>query len=132
VRIDNLKKYLLKHDSNKNISIGSGSTRRINNCDSWYFSGGGGIILSYKALSEVYPYLEDMVSLWHLVPKQHGWDLSAACDVCLCYYLNIVGCDFIKEDKLFFNWNYKTLDNDIIGCHEMSLLDFDNYTALIK
>ena len=132
VHIDNMKDYLSKCDHTKNISIGAGATRAVNFTDMWYFSGGGGIILSYKALSEVYPHLENMVYNWSLVPKQHLWDLSAACDVCLCFYLNLSGCEFIKENNLFFNWNYLTLDKNIIGCHEMSLLDFDDYTTIIN
>jgi hypothetical protein len=133
ISIDNLVKYLARLDPEENISIGDGTTRRIEDRDSFYLSGGPGFAISYIALQKVYPFLENMVQTWASVPKQHGWDLSAACDVCLCYYLNKTGNHkFIKEDELFFNWNYKSLKRNIIGCHEMTLQDFDDYTEIIN
>lgn len=133
VVLDNLQVYLTNCNPKENISIGAGTTRKIEDRDSYYHSGGGGIVISYEALSEIYPFLKNMVISWGLVPKNHGWDLSAASDVCLCYYLNkTLSHKFIKEDELFFNWNYTTLKRNIIGCHEMTLQNFDDYTKIIE
>ena len=132
VVIDNLVKYLSDCDPTKNIIIGDGATRRIENRDCQYMSGGPGFAISYVALREVYPYLENMVDTWSRVEHQHGWKLFDACDVCLSYYLDKTGCKFIKEDELFFNWNYKNLKRNVIGMHEMLLEDFDEYTKILE
>jgi hypothetical protein len=59
------------------------------------------------------------------------------CDVCLCYFLKKNNCEFIKENTLFFGCGYLGYPchigykPNIISCHNMSLLDFDNYTKLL-
>jgi hypothetical protein len=90
------------------------------------------MILSYKALSEIYLQLENMVSNWKLLVSQENQELICACDVALCYYLKKIGCVFIKDNSLFFNCNYQGfpccygLKKHFLACHNMSLIDFDN------
>ena len=70
-------------------------------------------------------------------------DLIPACDLSLCYYLSMHGCDLIAEDDLFSHSNhigkpchegyFEFRDNrNIISCHNMSLSDFDDYTKILQ
>lgn len=131
---DNLKKYLSNIDPTQNISIGYGTTVKIEGHDMYSHSGSGGIVITYKTLTEVYPYLENMVYTWSLVPHQHVCPVFACCDVALCYYFyKTKEHKFIIEDKLFSNFNYKVFNNNpFIGCHYMTLEDFDEFTTILE
>lgn len=138
INIEVLQKYLenkfFPKDDNFCIG-GDGDIRNIIQQPYYFHSGGPGMILSYKALSEIYPQLENMVSNWNnIVSKEKKTrKLICACDVAICYYLKQIGCVFIKEDSLFFNCNNDLgfpcsgLKTKFIACHNISLSDFDNF-----
>jgi hypothetical protein len=139
-----LKEKTKDWNRNENICIGGhGETRQINGIQTYFHSGGAGIIISFKTLSIIYSELDNMYQNW--ISENIDHILDCACDVALCYYLKIKNCRFIKEDDLFFGCNYvgyppyhphcykhQGLKTNIIACHYMSLSDFDNYTQILK
>lgn len=136
VVIDNLKSKIKDWNKNENICIGGhGDFRKINNIETYFHSGGPGLIISYKSLSLIYDELEEMLNNWKKEKKDE--DLNNSCDVAICYYLKKKTCKFIKEDRLFFHCNYlgypchEGLKTGIIACHNMKLIDFDDYDKLL-
>jgi hypothetical protein len=140
-----LKEKLNDWDRNENICIGGhGEFRYVNGIETYYHSGGAGIIISFKTLSIIYSELDNMFQNWISENINHP-QLDYACDVALCYYLKDKKCRFIKEDDLFFGCNYvgnppyhphccrhQGLKTNIIACHYMSLSDFDKYTKILN
>lgn len=137
VVMDILEKEINTLDPTQNICVGGHGCKRIINNEEFYFhSGGAGMILSNNCLSVIAPYLETMYDVWKTEIK--GEDLDVASDVALCYYLQKVNCKLIIRDKLFYHCNYMGnpchhgFKENIIACHNMSLLDFDNYTKILN
>jgi len=141
--IDNLEKLLDNYDPNDNIAIGGHGCHRIIDGESiYYLSGGPGILLSNKSCMLLYEYLENMFKNWKIKCIEQNNDyLITACDVAICYYLQKkTNTKLLKEDDKFFHCNYygypchigKVDDNKIVGCHCMSLYDFDKFQEILK
>ena len=140
VVIKNLIKFIINQDPYDNICIGGhGDTRKIESIPTYFHSGGGGIILSTNTVDKIYSQLENMNNEWKLLcHNTSNIYLINACDVALCYYLHKLNCNFIKRNDLFYHCNYNingchcNLKLNIIGCHDMSLKDFDDYTKILE
>jgi hypothetical protein len=135
VVLDVLEKHLPDWNHEENICIGGhGDTRLVNDNEIYFQSGGPGYLISFKALSNIHLQLENMHQEWINICSEN---LNDGCDVCLCYYLKKNNCEFIIKDDLFFHCNYLGYPchigykPNIISCHNMSLLDFDNYTKIL-
>lgn len=142
VNIDYLTPYLTQFNPNENICIGGhGCSRKIDNQDIFYHSGGPGFIISRCALNNIKNLLSDMVKNWARIVQTQSRDphLVTACDLALCYYLIKNDCKLIRDDKCFFHCNHvgfpchkrNKLGKDIVACHNMSLSDFDDFTKIL-
>lgn len=143
----NIKKiiiFLQNYNSNDNLYIGGhGDYRLIGNENIYFHSGGPGFIITQKCLELIYPYLENFVDSWiNICIKNNIQYLIPACDVAIAYLIQqpIINTNIIKINELSFIYcnylgypchhnqiNYKML----ISCHNMSLIDFDNFTNLL-
>lgn len=141
VNLNNLDKYLSTLDKTKSLFLGGhGGERVIYQNKSFKFHSGGGFVLSYACLDQIYDLLETMKDDWFKFCPDY---LKIACDVCLAYYIqteavvemienkNFYGCNYLGIYKNQICCNVVNLD-DIICCHEMSLEDFDQYYSIIK
>ena len=147
VNINVLEKYMKKHSHNENICVGGhGCHRNVGSKLVYYHSGGPGFIISYDAISKINHLLTEMVWSWYTLSeeKEITSDLITACDLSLCYYLTLSGCNLIIENDLFFHCNHRGIpcheghfgkycnNCDIISCHNMALSDFDDYTKILR
>jgi hypothetical protein len=144
LNIPKLLNFINKFDSNDNLYIGGhGCNRSINNKNIYFHSGGPGFIITYPCLSELYPYLENIMKEWPgICINNKSENLIAACDVGISYYLQLdnMNTKIIKTNDLsFIHCNYKGVPchineidiKTIISCHSMSLNDFDEFTKLL-
>lgn len=148
VHVDNLLFYCLTNTNIDYIGGGGGNPLYFHMDKSYYYHSGAGFILSGKALTFLYPLLENMSGAWKNTCNYYGRDyLIPACDACISYFLQngfMEEKDITKEPTLFFGCNYKGYVQDklccgdkvnyqkIILCHYMTPNDFDAYTLLIS
>ena len=104
-------------------------------------------------MNKIYPFLSNIKEEWNTVCSESNHDdLIPACDVALSYYLqNIIGdnLQIIENKQQFFGCNYKGIVHHkgvglymccnniiklktLISCHCMTLLDFDEFTKILK
>ena len=155
---DRLLKFLnnLKEDEEYHIG-GDGAHRVVSGKNTYFHSGGGGIILSLKTAGALVSQLNIEKELelteptffkeWkNLVSSETFYNLIPACDVSLAYYINKYYPECLTlQVKGFYgtdpyrDWNngsypspYKQIDwRDIIVCHYMdpgSMKHFHRYT----
>jgi len=155
VNIPKLLGLIKEYNPKEKLYIGGhGSKTRIHE---YFHDGGPGFILSNGALSVLYQYFEKMVETWTVLCKEYedthemqGDNFYNACDVCIAYYSNILECKTITRDEHFFGCNYKgqyqyqphlavgiccgqnIVVENIVGCHLMSLQDFDNFYKILN
>lgn len=145
VNIDKLLLYLDTFVNDKGLYIGGhGDHRKIMGEDLYFHSGGAGFILSKIVLDYLYHSLSTLQHRWEQLCEQRNLSqLKSACDVAIAYYIKQFQ---IIKSSAFKSCNYKGLCynntysccvgksniNDIIACHHMTLLDFDNYTKLLQ
>jgi len=154
INIDKLLLYINRFDCNKSLYIGGhGGYRTIGNKNYYYHCGGAGFILSKKCLHSIYLQLFDMLIEWTRICTENNCsDLITASDVSISYFLqneSTSSLEIIIANSLFFSCNYKGVIRhgestyyyccnqkihipDIISCHCMSLVDFDEYTQLLE
>jgi hypothetical protein len=154
INIDNMLSYIDAFDCNKPLFVGGhGDYRTLNNKPYYFHCGGAGFIVTSACLNKIYPFLSNIKEEWNTVCSEsnHG-DLIPACDVALSYYLqNIIGdnLQIIENKQQFFGCNYKGIVHHkgvglymccnniiklktLISCHCMTLLDFDEFTKILK
>jgi hypothetical protein len=153
INIYKLKKCLKRYNHKKKLYIGDEyEYRQLGDMNCFYFLGGGGFVLSYRCLKEVYPYLENLFKEWvdictttsnqYLCQNNY---LISACDVAMGYILQkYIKPIQIKLNKQFFCCNYKgyahnikccadTIDiKNIISCHYMEPNDFIDFDKILK
>lgn len=139
VNIKFLKHYLTKFESKDKLCIGGhGDYRVVQQKQVYYHSGGPGFIISYNAIREIEHLLNVMVDLWISIVQTQS--LYSACDLALCYFLDIFGCKFVIDDEVFFHCNHKgypchtnnEMSSSVVAYHNMSLSDFDEYQLFIS
>jgi hypothetical protein len=153
VVIERLIKYI---DTNPQISPnkplvfgGHGDVRNIGGTPTYFFSGGAGIVLTKRTMEIIYPRLKTMHEEWLWICGENGYITYApACDLALCYFLHNCQIDFINVENRFFNCNYLGCYNNrgtyitccnhiinpktLISCHNMTLAEFDAFTAILQ
>ena len=146
----NIKKLmilLIKFNHNDNLYIGGyDGIRKIGNEKVYFHTGGPGIIITYNALEKLYPLLENLMDDWiNICITKKVEYLIPACDVGISYYLQMKNTTIINRNFNFVDCNYKfkkgytnnelrkllRIEN-IIGCHNMDLQDFDDYTSILE
>jgi Fringe-like len=112
-----------------------------------FFYGGAGFVLSKGLLDVLYIHLSGMTDHWLQWTSENGLSqYSAACDVCMAFYVRALGGKFARFYGRFFECDYRGLVEishkmgyhcvceccnkriricDIISCHNMSLGAFD-------
>jgi hypothetical protein len=122
---------------------GHGDTRKIENQDIYFHSGGAGFLISHASLRALYPLLPIIHDSWlDICKKINRLDLQIACDVSIAYYLKKLDCKTIIIDKCKFrSCNYLGFPchinfgreniKDIIVCHYMSSSDFDHFNNIL-
>jgi hypothetical protein len=148
VNVANLTSYIANMDPSKPAYIGGhGSTVYVGPDSVYYHSGGGGFLLSRAALRMIYRDLGSMSDRWLKHCDVVGtWYFKPSCDVTIAYYLQKMGgCETIKSTRFIgcnhrgYANNYATKCcagtippiNDLITCHNMSLLDFDEIEEIL-
>ena len=145
LNIKKLDSFLQNYNSNENLYIGGhGDYRMIDNTNTFFHSGGPGFILTYTCLKLIYPHLETFMEKWiDICNKNNIQNLIPACDVGIAYLINlpeINATTIHAPDSVFMHCNYLGIPchpnrinyNNLISCHSMSLLDFDNFTHLLE
>jgi len=154
INIDNILLYVKGFDSSKPLYIGGHGDSRILNNESYYFhSGGPGFIITRACLKYIYSSLQNIKEDWIKVcNKSKNTDLIPGCDVALSYYLQTIIGDnlqIVKNNQQFFACNYKGLFKykfcesfgccnniiqvkNIISCHCMTSVDFDEFTKILE
>jgi len=150
VLMNNLKNYVRENcDFNEAFVMGGhGDNRQIEDTNIHFFAGGAGILLTKPAIQLVYPRLESMQSDWRDICVANNYiSYIPACDLSICYFLKLMNVRFLHAHNRFFNCNYLGYNNTptgvykcctqtvnidtMIACHNMSLSDFDNLSALL-
>jgi hypothetical protein len=142
INIPKLVEYLEKFDSKESLYIGGHGCHRNLGESIYYHSGGPGVILSWPALSQLSVYLPTIMQEWiEICNKYSQFELIPACDVAISYFFKKKNMDIkiIIDNSVFFHCNYKGFPchkwqpdiSKIIGCHLMSLEDFDNFTDIL-
>jgi len=143
----NIPKLLLfidKFDYNDNLYIGGhGCVREIASAKYYFHAGGPGFIITRGCLIKLYSILHNLTNDWiNLCNTNNIKYLIPACDVAISYYLQQPDIDskIIKTNDLsFIHCNYRghpchinQIDiSNIIGCHQMSPIDFINFTNIL-
>jgi hypothetical protein len=142
--------YIDTLDLSENSALyvgGHGDWRMVAGKNTYFHSGGPGFFISRAALKMIYPKLQSMASDWFKLCDENGCaNLKPACDLAFAYYLYAIGnIKIIISDK-FYNCNYKgqCYNNTykcclirfpvkyIYACHNMSLTDFEEYSAILE
>jgi hypothetical protein len=138
INIPKLLKSLENFDYNDNLYIGGhGCYRDIQNTTIYFHSGGPGFILSNSSLKLIFSETnaENILLEWFNIAPIH---LKTACDVNIGYLAYKLNINIIKENGFYHcnhlgypccinNFSY----NDILACHSMSLVDFDDFYKIL-
>jgi hypothetical protein len=151
INIKNLLLYLdtFKDDERKLYIGGHGGKwppKHIMGIDVYFHCGGAGFIVTNNILEELYPIIDELQNQWMGICENDNniKYLLYACDVSISYFLikYVTDVQFIKNDY-FYNCNYLGYlkhyaccvhiinTNTIITCHNMSLVDFDNFQKIV-
>jgi hypothetical protein len=136
VNIDRVLNMLNKYDPNYSLIIGGyGQTRHIFNYNVFFSLGGGGIILSHSALTQIEPLFNNFLLEWEEETQKPQYNyLKPACDVSL-YHLawRERVTPIIERDMYSCSWIGDFYDNSniidtinidkIISCHFMERED---------
>lgn len=143
INIEKLLPYLDIFKPNKKLYIGGhGHIRMIGDLPVYFHSGGAGFIITLYVLKELYPQLNHLHNKWRKICENNNLVdyLLCGCDVSIAYFLmNIKDIETIKNDH-FYACNYlghyccidKIITNQIISCHRMSEIDFDNFQRYLN
>lgn len=142
VNVKRLDAFLRQFDWTKSLYIGGhGDTRMIGNEPVFFHSGGPGFVITHSCVSRIYHRLEIFMAEWiQLCIKHNIRYLIPACDVGIAYLVKDVAETVHCGNLLFTNCNFKGLPchpnqlclDTLISCHNMSLADFDEYTAILQ
>lgn len=141
LNVKKLTKLINNYNPDEKLYIGgSGDLRNVMGENIYYHGGGPGFILSYSCLDDIYKKISEpsLKKWWNSICKISKNKLSNACDVCIAYIINLYSKEtkVIKLNNMFFHCNYlsKTIikQSDIVSCHNMRLIDFDNFTKILE
>jgi hypothetical protein len=127
---------------------GHGATVDVGPESVYYHSGGAGFLLSRAALRMLYRDLGCMTDRWLKHCDVVGtWYFKPACDLAIAYYLQKMGGCVIMKSPHFLACNHRGYAlnytkkccgtagippiKDIIACHFMNLLDFDEMEEIL-
>jgi hypothetical protein len=149
INIPKLFSYIGSFDPNNPIYIGGhGTSRQVGNYEFYYHCGGAGFIITKCCLASIYPKLDNMYEEWSRICNENNSDLSNACDTAISYFLQNElkeSLQIVINNNAFFSCNFKGIvrhgkstyyfccnkniqQRDIISCHCMSAIDFDEFT----
>lgn len=144
LNVKKLNEFIAQFDEREPLYIGGhGDVRRIGDENIYFHSGGPGFIISQCCLKRIYDYLEHFMDEWiALCNKYKLSHLTCACDVGIAYLvhkkvsglktIDIPGLVFSHCNYLGFPCHPHAHDyNKLISCHNMSLNDFDKFTAIL-
>jgi hypothetical protein len=149
VNVSNLTSYIANMDPAKPTYIGGhGATVDVGPESVYYHSGGAGFLLSRAALRMLYRDLGCMTDRWLKHCDVVGtWYFKPACDLAIAYYLQKMGGCVIMKSPHFLACNHRGYAlnytkkccgtagippiKDIIACHFMNLLDFDEMEEIL-
>ncbi len=145
VNIPKMLMFIQDYDYNDNLYIGGHGSYHNNFIqNNFYFhDGGAGFIITKDCLNKLYPYLNDMNSIWEkMCIEKKRTDYVPACDVAISYYLQkIINSRLIKVSSYIFCGNNFFVENNqnLMKClkenitmHPLSLSNFDELTSIFK
>ena len=145
VNIKKLDIFLKQFDYNENLYIGGhGDKRNLGITEVFFHSGGPGFIITNNCLEKIYSKLQNFVCEWIKICNENDINrLIPACDVGIAYLVNLeeISSKTIDCGELLFTYcNFrgnpchpnKINVANLIACHNMSLNDFDEFTAILK